>query len=88
METEVEAPIGAAYGEKDTCRRAQRNGNRDRDLETPAGRIALENPMLRKGNRFIGFSGTAVDGGEGTDSVEPGSLCSGHLDAVGRHVSR
>jgi transposase-like protein len=39
MEMEVSAVTGAAYGEKDPARRAQRNGYRDR--ETRAGTIEL-----------------------------------------------
>jgi transposase-like protein len=36
MELEVGAATGAGYGEKDPLRTAQRNGYRDRDLETRA----------------------------------------------------
>ncbi len=39
MELEVGAATGAAYGEKDPGRRAQRNGYRDRDWETRAGTV-------------------------------------------------
>jgi len=55
MELEVGAVTGAAYGEKDPARRAQRNGYRDRDWETRAGTVDLRIPKLRKGSYFPGF---------------------------------
>jgi transposase-like protein len=55
MELEVGAVTGAAYGEKDSSRRAQRNGYRDRDWETRAGTVELRIPKLRKGSYFSGF---------------------------------
>jgi transposase-like protein len=55
MEQEVFAVPGAAYGEKDSARLAQRNGYRDRDWETRAGTVELRIPKLRKGSYFAGF---------------------------------
>ena len=55
MELEVDGRTGAAYGEKDTERLAQRNGYRDRDWETRAGTVELRIPKLRKGSYFPGF---------------------------------
>ena len=55
MELEVGSLTGAAYGEKDTGRLAQRNGYRDRDWETRAGTVELRIPKLRKGSYFPGF---------------------------------
>ena len=55
MEAEVEARTGAARGARSPMREAQRNGYRDRDWDTRAGRIALEIPKLRKGSYFPGF---------------------------------
>lgn len=55
MALEVGAVTGAAYGEKDPARRAQRNGYRDRDWETRAGTVELRIPKLRKGSYFPGF---------------------------------
>src|SRR5512144_266912 len=55
MELEVEGHTGAAYGEKDPDRLAQRNGYRDRTWETRAGTIELRIPKLRKGSYFPGF---------------------------------
>lgn len=52
MELEVGAVTGAAYGEKDPARLAQRNGYRDRDWETRAGTVELRIPKLRKGSYF------------------------------------
>jgi transposase-like protein len=55
MELEVSGLTGAAYGEKDVERLAQRNGYRDRDWETRAGTVELRIPRLRKGSYFPGF---------------------------------
>jgi len=55
MEMEVGALAGAAYGEKDPERLAQRNGYRNRDWETRAGTVELRIPKLRKGSYFPGF---------------------------------
>jgi putative transposase len=55
MELEVEGKTGAAYGEKDPERLAQRNGYRDRVWETRAGTVELRIPRLRKGSYFPGF---------------------------------
>src|SRR6516225_8237960 len=55
MEMEVEGLTGAAYGEKNAERLAQRNGYRDRTWETRAGTVELRIPKLRKGSYFPGF---------------------------------
>jgi transposase-like protein len=55
MELEVEGLTGAAYGEKNADRLAQRNGYRDRVWETRAGTVELRIPKLRKGSYFPGF---------------------------------
>ncbi len=55
MELEVGASTGAAYGEKNPLRQAQRNGYRDRDWETRAGTVELRIPKLRKGSYFPSF---------------------------------
>ena len=55
MELEVGGLTGAAYGEKDAERLAQRNGYRERDWETRAGTVELRIPRLRKGSYFPGF---------------------------------
>jgi len=55
MDVEVEARTGAAKGARSPLREVQRNGYRDRDWDTRAGRIALEIPKLRKGSYFPGF---------------------------------
>jgi hypothetical protein len=43
---------GAAYGEKNPERLAQRNGDRDRIWETRVGAVGLRIPKLRKGSYF------------------------------------
>src|SRR5512144_2741655 len=55
MELEVEGQTGAAYGEKNPERLAQRNGYRDRIWETRAGTVELRIPIRRKGSYFPGF---------------------------------
>lgn len=55
MEAEVEARTGAAKGARTPLREVQRNGYRDRDWDTRAGRITLEIPKLRKGSYFPSF---------------------------------
>ncbi|MGY3079375.1 transposase-like protein [Bradyrhizobium sp. LM6.10] len=52
MELEVGGQTGAAYGEKNPERLAQRNGYRDRIWETRAGAVELRIPKLRKGSYF------------------------------------
>jgi transposase-like protein len=51
----VEARTGAAKGARTQLREVQRNGYRDRDWDTRAGRIELEIPKLRKGSYFPSF---------------------------------
>src|ERR1700758_2159622 len=55
MELEVEGQTGAAYGEKNPERLAQRNGYRDRIWETRAGAVELRIPKLRRGSYFPAF---------------------------------
>jgi len=55
MEAEVEARTGAAKGTRSPLREVQRNGYRDRDWDTRAGRIALEIPKLRMGSYLPSF---------------------------------
>lgn len=55
MELEVEGQTGAAYGEKNPERLAQRNGYSARTWETRAGTVELRIPKLRKGSYFPGF---------------------------------
>ena len=55
MEAEVETRAGAAKGARSPLREIQRNGYRERDWDTRAGRIALEIPKLRKGSYFPSF---------------------------------
>jgi len=55
MELEVGAATGAAYGEKDPSRLAQRIGYRDRDWETRAGTVELRFPSCGPDRIFPDF---------------------------------
>src|SRR6478735_8354749 len=55
MELEVGGLTGAAHGEKNPERLAQRNGYRDRDWQTRAGTVELRIPKLRTGSDFPSF---------------------------------
>ena len=55
MEMEVGNLTGAGYGEKSPSRLVQRNGHRERDWQTRAGKVELHIPKLRKGTYFPGF---------------------------------
>ena len=55
MDLEVGGMTGAAYGEKNPERLAQRNGYRERDWETRAGTVELRIPKLRTGSYFPSF---------------------------------
>jgi len=55
MDAEPPLRTGAAKGTPTPMREVQRNGHRDRDCDTRAGRIALEIPKLRKGGCFPSF---------------------------------
>ncbi len=82
MEAEVEVRTGATKGARTPMREVQRNGYRDRDWDTRAGRIALEIPKLRK--LLPKLPRTTPHRREGARGDDPGSLCSRHLDALGR----
>ncbi len=55
MALEVGTKTGAAYGEKNGFRLAQRDGCRERDWETRAGTVELRIPRLRSGSYFPSF---------------------------------
>ncbi len=55
MDMEIEAKTGAAAGCRSADRLNHRNGYRDRNWDTRAGRIELAIPKLRKGSYFPSF---------------------------------
>jgi putative transposase len=55
MEAEVEVLTGAAKGARTALRENHRNGYRERDWDTRAGRVELAIPKLRKGSYFPSF---------------------------------
>lgn len=55
MEAEVTALCGAEYGERSPGRADQRNGYRERPLDSRLGRIDLEIPKLRHGGYLPSF---------------------------------
>jgi len=55
MDAEVETLTGAAKGARSALRETHRNGYRERDWDTRAGRIDLAIPKLRKGSYFPSF---------------------------------
>ena len=74
MEMEVDLKTGVAKGSRSPLREVRRNGYRERDRDTRAGRIALEIPKLRKGSycpssEFFGLVGPICNGGSGSVSV-------------------
>jgi transposase-like protein len=52
IDAEVTAKIGAGRHERTDTRSNYRNGNRDRDLSTPASDVELRIPKLRAGSFF------------------------------------
>mgnify|MGYP006277605435 FL=1 len=55
MDAEVETLTGASKGARSALRETHRNGYRERDWDTRAGRIDLAIPKLRKGSYFPSF---------------------------------
>ena len=55
MDAEAEMLTGAAKGARTALRENHRNGYRERDWDTRAGRIELAIPKLRKGSYFPSF---------------------------------
>jgi transposase-like protein len=55
MDAEAEVAAGAAKGARSPLREVYRNGYRERDWDTRAGRIELAIPRLRKGSYFPSF---------------------------------
>ena len=95
MELEVGELTGAAYGEKDPERLAQRNGYRSRDWQTRAGTVELvgsgaPDPQAPQGILLPGLSQASARGGEGAHRGDPGLSRAAdrrdrwRLDPVGR----
>src|SRR5207342_659943 len=77
MELEVEGQAGAAYGEKNPERLAQRNGYRERIWETRAGAVELAYPQATQGLLLPGLPGAAPHGREGAHRRGAGGLRAG-----------
>src|SRR4051812_340606 len=83
MELEVEGQTGAAYGEKNPERLAQRNADLRPDLGDPCRRGRTAHPQAAQGLLLSGFPGAAPDGGEGAHRRGAGGLRAGRLDPLG-----
>ena len=55
MEFDIENRVGAGRYERSDARTTQRNGYRERDLETRLGTLELKIPKLRKDSYFPAF---------------------------------
>ena len=55
MDMEIEAKTRAPAGTRSADRLNHRNGYRERDWDTRAGRIELAIPKLKKGSDFLSF---------------------------------
>src|ERR1700761_5955746 len=64
MEMEVAGLTGAAYGEKNSERLAQRNGYRDRTWETRAGTVELRIRSCAKAHTFRASSNAPIRGAD------------------------
>jgi hypothetical protein len=89
MELEVAGLTGAAYGEKNAERLAQRNGYRDRTWETRAGAVELRIPKLRAhsdevGRGFRAKPAACTDGSRPRIPMIP-AACRGGLSRRRRH---
>ena len=89
MELEVGGRTGAAHGERNPDRLAQRNGYRDRDWGTRAGTVELVDPLcgstpkLRRGSYFPSFLEPRRMA-EGADGGDPGGLRPWRVDPCRR----
>lgn len=84
MELEVELVTGAAKGVRSPMREVQRNGYRERDWDTRAGRICAGDPEAAQGQLPAEFPGAAAHGGESLGGGDPRSLRSRDIDTRGR----
>ncbi|WP_281409748.1 transposase [Methylobacterium sp. DB0501] len=84
MEPEVAGLTGAAHGEKNPERLAQRHRYRDRDWQMRAGKVALRIPKLRTVSYFPELPGATPRDRKGAGRGDPGGLHPGHLNSRGR----
>ena len=84
MKLEVESLTGAAHGARDPERINQRNGYRDSQLGDTGRDGRAADPEAAQGQLLPRLPGAAADGREGALDGDPGGLCAGRVDALGR----
>jgi hypothetical protein len=84
MDFDIENRVGAGRYERSDARTTQRNGYRERELETRLGTLELKNPEAAQRQLFPRLPGAAQDRRAGACRCHSGSLDSGRLDAQGR----
>lgn len=88
MELEVEGRCGAARHECSYARTSQRNGYRERALETRVGTLELRMPKLRSGSYFPSFLEPRKASEQALVAVGPGGVPEGHEHAKSKQKGR
>ena len=84
MDYDVENLVGAARYERNEARTTQRNGFRERNLETRLRHARSQDPEAAPGQLFPRLPGAAQDRRTGARRRRAGGLDPGHFDAQGR----